>query len=112
MNNRSGRGSIIFKMEDTWDSNVSPIMLEVGMGELRGMSELQPSCSGQDIIRNINHQNIPQHQGDLGRDMNPEMQDLDRDLERELTQNMQHNQEPLHHGYYPEQVSSILFFCE
>lgn len=96
-------------MEDTWESNVSPLMMGVGMGDMRGLSELQPSCSRQDIIRDISHQNMPQHEPhpvDISQDMNSDMQDLDRDLGRELNHGIHNQQDVLHsNDYFSNHVS-------
>lgn len=96
-------------MEDTWESNVSPLMMGVGMGDLRGMGELQPSCSGQDMNRDMNHQNMPQHQphpSDMSQDMTANMQDLDQDLGRDLNHDMHHHQGSMNHNeYYTNQAS-------
>ncbi|KRT86661.1 hypothetical protein AMK59_2905 [Oryctes borbonicus] len=94
-------------MDDTWESNVSPLMLGVGMGDLRGMRDMQASSSAtssclggqQDIGRNSmgHHSNMPQHHQDLQHQQqqggNPnvathqqrqDLQDLEQDIGREL----------------------------
>ncbi|GJQ85183.1 hypothetical protein Trydic_g9121 [Trypoxylus dichotomus] len=90
-------------MEDTWESNVSPLMLGVGMGDLRGMRDMQASSSstssclgGQDIGRNSmgHHPNMSQHHQDLqqqggnpgiaAHQQRQSLQDLEQDIGREL----------------------------
>lgn len=91
-------------MEDTWESNVPPLMIGVGMNDIRGISELHPSCSEQDMTRDMNHQNMPQHQphpADMSQDMNPNMQDLGRDHSHDL----HHHQGSLsQNSYYTNEV--------
>lgn len=89
-------------MDDTWESNVSPLMMGVGMGDMRGMGDIQqPSCSGQDLSGDINHQHqdLQAHPADISQDMSSDMQDLDRDLGH----NMHHHQTSLNHNYYNSQ---------
>lgn len=110
-------------MDDTWESSVSPLMLGVGMGDLRGIGDMQASssstssCPGrQEIGRNSmahQHQNMPQqhHQQDLQQQQqggNPatlqqrrqDMHDLEQDIGRELgggAEMHQHHQQQLLH---------------
>lgn len=87
-----------FKMEDTWESNVSPLMMGVGMNDMRGLGDIQPSCSGQDMPQDMNHQNMPQHHPDINRD-------IDQDMGRELNHEIPHHQDSLGQGdYFNSQV--------
>lgn len=99
-------------MDDTWESNVSPLMMGVGMSDIRGMGDMQPSCSGQDMPQDINPQNITnhhQHSNDMNQDLSSDMQDLDQDL----SHNIHHHQPTLNHNNYynSHQVSLIIDFA-
>lgn len=99
------------KMEDSWESHVSPLMMGVGMGEIQSMGEMQQH-NGQEI----NLQQHTQHHQDLGQsshhlDMNHQgiHQDIEQDMGRELV----HHDIGVHHGdpgldeaqdYYAHQV--------
>lgn len=97
------RGRRKSKMDDTWESNVSPLMMGVGIGDIRGMGDMQPSCSGQDMPQDINPQNMTNHhhqeirqQNDISQDLNTDMQDLDQDLSHNIQQQQQQQQHPHH----------------
>lgn len=101
-------------MEDTWESSM---MLGVGMNDMRGMGELQPSCSGQTMPRDLNHQSMQHHQElppnpDVTQDMNTDIhQGLNQDLGRDLNQDLRHHHQDTinQNDYFSNQVGLLLF---
>lgn len=101
-------------MEDTWGT--SPMMMGVGIGDLR--VDMQPSCSAiqQDMGRDLN---MPHHHPTAMQEQHPQniqqelnMQDLDQDLAQGGPRNMghhdmaHHHQDPMgHNDYYGNQAS-------
>lgn len=76
------------KMDDNWETHVSPLMMGVGMGEMQSMGEMQQH-NGQDISlqqqqhHHHHHQEMGQssHHLDLTQGIH---QDIEHDIGREL----------------------------
>lgn len=97
------------KMDDNWETHVSPLMMGVGMGEMQSMGEMQQN-NGQDISlqqQQHHHQEMGQssHHLDLSQGIH---QDID-EMGREIV----HHDIRAHHGdqglddvqdYYSHQV--------
>lgn len=105
------------KMDDNWESHVSPLMIGVGMGEMQRMGEMQQH-NGQEINlqqqqqHHQHHQDMgqPSHHLDLSQGIH---QDIEQDMGRELV----HHDLGAHHGeqgldeaqeYYAHQVGTTL----
>lgn len=69
------------KMDDNWETHVSPLMMGVGMGEIQSMGEMQQN-NGQDIsLQHHHHQDMGQssHHLDLAQGMH---QDIEHEMIR------------------------------
>ncbi|KAK5642840.1 hypothetical protein RI129_009007 [Pyrocoelia pectoralis] len=98
-------------MEDTWESSM---MLGVGINDMRGIGDIQPSCSGQTMARELNHQTMQHHQElqpnpDVTQDMNSDIHQTinqQQDMGRDLNQDLHHH----HHNDYFTNQGLILIF--
>lgn len=103
------------KMDDNWETHVSPLMMGVGMGEMQSMGEMQQH-NGQDISLQQQQQQHHYHQ-DMGHsshhlDLSQGIhQDIEQDMGREL---IRHDMRGRHvdqglddtQDYYSHQVSA------
>ncbi|KAH0819963.1 hypothetical protein GEV33_002828 [Tenebrio molitor] len=93
------------KMEDGWESHVSPLVMGVGMGDLQGMGEMQAPGQEMPVEMNMPHQ----HHQELAShpELNPAIhQDIEQDLGREMGRNdMRSHHEGLggHDDYFSHQ---------
>lgn len=80
-----------FEMDDSWESNVSHLMMGVGMSDSREIVSIQPSCSSQDMPQDPHHH------------MQQQRPDISRDLGQ--NQELHSNQNSLEHEYFSSAVS-------
>lgn len=74
------------------------------MNDMRGLGDIQPSCSGQEMPQDVSHQNMPQHHPDINGD-------IDQDIGRELNHEIRHHQNT-QGDYFSSQVSMSRFFAK
>lgn len=99
------------KMDDNWETHVSPLMMGVGMGEMQNMGEMQQH-NGQDIsLQQQHHHHLDLGQSSHHLDLSQGMQhDIEQDMGREL---IRHNFRRHHRDqvidetqdYYSQRVS-------
>lgn len=100
------------KMDDNWETHVSPLMMGVGMGEMQSMGEMQQH-NGHDIglqQQHHHHQDLVQssHHLDLSQGIH---QDIEQDMGRDM---IRHDIRVLHgdqglddsQDYYSHQVGA------
>lgn len=85
--------SITSEMDDAWESNVSHLMMGVGMSDSREIVNIQPSCSSQDMPQDLHLQNIPQQRVNISRDVG-------------RNQELHSNKNSLEHEYFSNAVST------
>lgn len=82
-------------MEDSWESNVSHLMMGVGMSDSREIVSIRPSCSNQDMPQDLHHHGMQQQGANIGSDVGQ-------------NQELHSNQNSLEHEYFSNAVSMDL----